>query len=820
MRTAPFLTAIFRHLLVLLVTVTGASAATFTVTNTNDSGAGSLRQAILAAIATTTANTIVFDPAVFSSPKTITVATEIRLSNGTPLNTLTITGPGAHLLTVSGNNVSRIFATDPQDTISISGMTLTKGAGPDGGAIQNEANLTLTDMVFLENKTNSGGAIYTANGTVNILRCTFTNNETTGGNINGDGGSAMEIRGGTVNITDCTMSGGKSLGGGGAIRTHFPTTITNTIIENNTSGGAGNNNGGGAIFSSGELTLTNCIVRGNTAGGDTDGGGIRNEGKLTLVRTVVINNFSTGHGGGILDGGTNAGDFVMIIDSTISNNVANSINNFSGRFGGGIRGETTTDVTIIGSTVSGNKSQGVEGDGGGIWTDGAIKIDRCTISGNTAGRDFGGARLPHNFSDPVITNSTITNNSAGRRGGGLGRNDCGSNLACRDTSLGNTIVHGNGGGDLQSGNAIGTPDAGDGGFVSLGHNLVGALTPPTTVYVASSTDLSGVNPNLSPLQNNGGFTETHALQAGSPAIDKGKRLSTLTTDQRGVARPTDDPAIPNAQGGDGSDIGAYEIGASNGVAEKTLGNIATRLPVLTGERVLIGGIIVAGQAPKRVMIRAIGPTLGAFGVAGTLNDPTLELFQGNTLLASNDNWRDSQEQEISATGLAPSDNREAAIVRTLNPGNYTAIVRGKGDTTGVALVEGYDLEQRPDSKLANISTRGFVGGGDDVLIGGFIAGPSTRVVVRATGPSLGAVGIQGALQDPTLQLVNSNGEALFANDNWKGTQRQELEATGLQPSDDREAAIVATLTAGKYTAVVKGAAGNTGVGLVEVYNLQ
>ena len=223
-----------------------------------------------------------------------------------------------------------------------------------------------------------------------------------------------------------------------------------------------------------------------------------------------------------------------------------------------------------------------------------------------------------------------------------------------------------------------------------------------------------------------------------------------------MTRPTDDPAIANADGGNGSDIGAFEIGTSNGVAAKTLGNIATRLPVLTGENVLIGGIIVVGDAPKRVVIRALGPSLGASGVAGTLENPTLELFQGETLLVANDNWKDEQESEVRATGVQPGDDREAAIVRTLAPGNYTAVVRGKNDTTGVALVEAYDLDQRPDSKLANIATRGFVGSGEDVLIGGFIVGPTTKVVVRAIGPSLGNAGIAGALQDTTLDLVNAN----------------------------------------------------------------
>jgi hypothetical protein len=332
--------------------------------------------------------------------------------------------------------------------------------------------------------------------------------------------------------------------------------------------------------------------------------------------------------------------------------------------------------------------------------------------------------------------------------------------------------------------------------------------------------LIGVDPQIGPLQNNGGPTLTHALQPGSPVIDKGKRLSQATTDQRGVTRPNDNPAVANAAGGDGSDIGAYEIGASNGVAEKTLGNISTRLAVSTGENVLIGGFIVVGQAPKRIIIRAIGPSLGAFGVNGALADPTLELFQGSTSLAFNNDWQDSQASEISPTGLAPSDPREAAIVRTLAPGAYTAVVRGSGNSTGIGLVDGYDLEQGPNSKLGNIATRGFVSTGDNVLIGGFIAGPATRVAIRAIGPSLGPLGIGNPLQDPTLELVDASGTVVRANDNWRGVQQSDIEALGLQPSDDRESTLIESLNAGNYTAIVRGAQNSTGVAVVEVYNLQ
>ena len=259
-------------------------------------------------------------------------------------------------------------------------------------------------------------------------------------------------------------------------------------------------------------------------------------------------------------------------------------------------------------------------------------------------------------------------------------------------------------------------------------------------------------------------------------------------------------------------------------------NVSTRLRVQTGQDVMIGGFIITGTAPKKVIIRAIGPSLQQDGVAGALSDPTLELHNADGPIAANDNWADDDAQafHIEASGVPPRSELESAIVASLEPGSYTAIVRGKNEATGIGLVEVYDLGQAADSLLANISTRGFVEAGENVMIGGFILGGGSadrRVVVRAIGASLQASGVANALADPTLELFGGNGDKISSNDNWKqsetgASQEGEVQATGVPPSNDLEAAIVANLPPGNYTAIVRGKSDGTGVGLVEVYALQ
>lgn len=261
-------------------------------------------------------------------------------------------------------------------------------------------------------------------------------------------------------------------------------------------------------------------------------------------------------------------------------------------------------------------------------------------------------------------------------------------------------------------------------------------------------------------------------------------------------------------------------------------NISSRAPVRTGEEVVIAGFIINGAEPKKVIIRGRGPTVT--GAGASLADPTLELHQGDATLATNDNWKirsdgTSQQAEVEATTLPPSNDLESAIVTTLPPGQYTAILAGKNGGIGAGLVEVFDLQRTSNSKLANISTRAVVDTDNGILIGGFIidggAGGGQRVIARAIGPSLASSQIQNALQDPTLELHDANGVLIATNDNWKindqtgQSQEAEVRATTLPPSDDRESAIVANLAPGPHTAIVRGKNRSTGIGLVDVFGL-
>jgi PKD repeat protein len=252
-------------------------------------------------------------------------------------------------------------------------------------------------------------------------------------------------------------------------------------------------------------------------------------------------------------------------------------------------------------------------------------------------------------------------------------------------------------------------------------------------------------------------------------------------------------------------------------------NLSTRMRVQTGDSVGIGGFIITGTVPKHVLLRAIGPSLA--GVPNPLADPVMELHGPDGFVTiTNDNWRSDQEAAIIATGIPPTNDLEAAIDATLSPGAYSAVVSGKNNSSGVGLVEVYDLSQSVPAKLANISTRAFVATGDNVVIAGFILGNNPgddRIVTRGIGPSLAAAGVPNVLADPTLELRDNNGALVFSNNDWQDDQGQaaELIAAGLAPTNPMESGIVATLPPGLYTALLAGLNNGSGIGLVEVYDL-
>lgn len=328
---------------------------------------------------------------------------------------------------------------------------------------------------------------------------------------------------------------------------------------------------------------------------------------------------------------------------------------------------------------------------------------------------------------------------------------------------------------------------------------------------------------------------TYSLSGPLPAgLSFDAKTGTISGRFQGAAQREHDSAKSPLSGG--AVVGNVQLFATNSRGTSTVPlvflsspvgavNISTRMPIGAEPNLLIGGFIVTGNAPKKLVIRALGPSLP---VGGAMQDPVLEIHAGDgTVLASNDNWHSDDPQSIIDSQVPPTSDAEAAIVAAFQPGGYTAIVHGKDGTTGVGQLEIYDLgtaaiDASSDAKLANISTRGFVQTGDNVMIGGFIISQAQRhVIVRAIGPSLASAGVSGALADTTLELHGGNGELLAMNDDWQSdpTEAQQVTAAKLSPRDPHESAVAATLDPGHYTAIVKGKNDMTGVGLVEVYVL-
>lgn len=535
---------------------------TFTVTNTNDSGAGSLRQAILDANAATGVDAINFDAGVFSTPQTITLTGGELLITNSSNSTVIITGPGANLLTVSGNNASRIFMILDTPVVSISGMTLTGGNGVGsvqndaGGAIYNQGNLTLTNMLFTGNTTTGfGGGVVNVNDALTVVNSTFSNNTAgnQGGGISFNGSQSLTITNSTFSNNSAAREGGGLFASGFGVSAANPMTISGSTFSNNSITGPSPTGGGGIGFFNLTASITNSTISGNTDAGN--GGGIRNfRATITIASSTITNNSTQNSGGGIIlfdSGGA------TITNSTISNNTANSNNDTNGD-GGGVYGDNNTTANISNSTISGNQALGfaaAAGNGGGIFLDGSLTLTNSTISGNSAVRDCGGF-LDRVGGTVTVSYTTIVNNAAGRNGGGY------CNLDTANSFRGVIIAN----------NTAGAAGPNGGGTInSLGYNLIEDTTG-FTITGTTTSNITGVDPMLNVLANYGGPTNTHQLMAGSPAIDAGDTANFPATDQRGVMRPVDGNTgnlVPQP------DIGAFEASFVPTAANVTVAGIVS-----------------------------------------------------------------------------------------------------------------------------------------------------------------------------------------------------------------------------------------------------
>ena len=646
-----------------------------------------------------------------------------------------------------------------------------------------------------------------------------------------------------VAIAGLTISGGVAGAGGGILNGDGATlTISNCIVSGNFSdAGAG---GGGIWSNPATLMIVDSTISFNRAGFTSGnpigyGGGLLAGGKLTIIHSTISNNTASIHGGGVIGGG-----MVTIINSTIGGNRSGSDVLPGTGLGGGLACGGT--VEIRNSTISGNTASGEDfGAGGGIENAGQLTVSNSTISGNFANQDGGAIRsASDSTSSLTVLNSTISDNVANRSGGGIIIAGGGPPATLE---IGNTILKASTGANIVS----------DGGTItSRGYNL---SSDNGGGFLAAPGDQINTNPILGPLQDNGGPTFTHIPLTGSPAIDAGDPNFTPPPfdDQRGYPRvvngridigsvevqpaptpsptptptvtvtatPTPTPSATVSPTGTPTPTATPSVSPTPSSTPAQALNISTRLRVELDDRVMIGGFIITGNATKKVALRGIGPSLRNSGLSDVLGDPTLELRNGSgALLFQNDDWQDdpAHAAQLIALGLAPTDPNESGIMAMLQPGAYTAIVSGKNQTTGIGLVEVYDADLAAASQLANIRTRGFVQTGDNVMIGGFILGHgSANVAVRGLGPSLSQSGLSNVLADPTLELRNSNGMLLIANDNWQDDliSAAQLTAHGLAPQNSLESGIFASLPPGAFTAILAGKNGGTGIGLVEIYNV-
>ncbi|MEY2521347.1 MAG: hypothetical protein QOF24_3106 [Verrucomicrobiota bacterium] len=707
--------------------------------------------------------------------------------------------------------------TTPATTLVVSNSTFTgnqavRGSGGPvespaiGGAVFSEDQTTAQffNCRFTSNTARLGGALGSYRAIVEVVGCVFKNNQATGSaDDESIGGAIISL---SVDNKDASTENGK------INRRSSQLTVRDTLIQ----GVLGTNSAGrgGGIFASGDLAAF-YVKR--------DGTAESNRAAVSLTRVAFMNLSAIGDdalGSGL--GGAFQGDFASLTADNVM--VANcNASNYGGGFRFGQNCAVTMRNTTIAQVTTSSAGAGITMFGG------TLNLTNCNFVENqltrgiygtaiTAGIGGANGSVPATDMTGLVRNCVFSNNGSGAviydsEPGGFGAynrlqyssnqffsppNDAyvsdlvGGQTVAQLNLL--TVRHLDGSADIKAP----SPNFVLGAAPSLGAILT---LPPTTMRTGDPDEALPVPTNVAYASNGVGGT----LVDGTGRANSG--------------------VLANAGGGVHTlTVGSNSFGTVPPPA--TALNVATRLPVGVGQNVLIGGFIIVGPTPKRVIIRAIGPSAP---LAGTLQDPTLELHDGTSaLIARNDNWRVTQvggvipadqALEIQAA-IPPTNDLESAIVATLNPGSYTAIVGANG-SPGIGLVEVYDLDAIQDSTLANISTRGFVKTDPDVMIGGFIylGGPgATKVVVRGLGPSLSRppYNITNPLQDPVIEVHDANG-GIITNDDWAQSPRAAELPVNFRPSDSRESAIFSTgLPLGNYTAILRGK-NETGVGVVEVY---
>lgn len=700
------------------------------------------------------------------------------------------------------------------DNASIASTGTTQTAPTAGGAVTLEDQTTahFYNCRFTNNSAKQGGAISSYRTITEIQNSVFRNNEATG-NSGSDG-----FGGSIIILSDDNPDA--STQGGARNRPTAKLTVTDSLFQGRGSG-APSARQGGAIFVAGD-THSNFGIAMPRNGTDDS-----NRMAVNLTRVVFADLATADSGTGT--GGALTGDFIALnAEKCIIQNCGST------HFGGGIELVRHSKATISTTTFA-NNSTGLLGGAltmfGGTLNITASNFLNNRITGQGAGStimtapDTGGGGVPALDMTGTIQNCVLNTDPTAAYSiydgdsyvnGPYNRLQYGTNQIYPANSsafytdiLGafavpqmNTLVRNRADGSAATVKApvanvaLGSPGTA-GALLIVPTRVLSSGAPGETLPIPATLSFAAGGGPISL----DGSSQTSNTGMVNTTVDTQHVLTTGTL--QSVTTPLPATAL----------------------------NISTRLPVGGNDRVLIGGFIVVGPTPKRVLIRALGPSLP---VTGTLQDPNLQLYRGATLIARNDNWRSTQIAEdltssqvidILATNIPPLNDAESAIVATLNPGAYTAVVQGANTTTGIALVEVYDLDPVQNSTLANISTRGFIQGGDNVMIGGFIylGGPgATKVVIRGIGPSLGAFGVANPLADPFLELHDSNGAMVASNDNAANSpDLAAIQAAGLQPSNPAESAIYKTgLPRGAYTAIVRGNNNGTGVGVVEAYIFQ